>query len=235
MSTAVHLVPVLSQWVMKGVTDNVTTCDCCGRQKLKRTVVVVPLDADGNEDGDACYFGTGCAAVALRRTQSWVTGAAQAATLKHNERERWARRMVSVYGPVEFSTVREKAAAWFSRNPMREGQPGASVQIDRILSEARAQLRDTALGPTRPHSVSDFRPHLVVMTPDRSEVSWAAALSTEDAAAREEAHRFARRHAESLRGGHALTVWALDVDSARDVAHAQVARGRYAARRGDFA
>lgn len=41
-----------------GISDEVTTCECCGRQNLKRTVVL------GSEDGQR-YYGTDCAAAAL--------------------------------------------------------------------------------------------------------------------------------------------------------------------------
>ena len=49
---------------IKGTTDEVTTCDLCGRQELKGTVVLIALDADGNADGDPSYLGTSCAAKA---------------------------------------------------------------------------------------------------------------------------------------------------------------------------
>ena len=41
------------------ITDDVTTCDCCGRTDLKRTVVL------RSEDGAIRYHGTSCAAIAL--------------------------------------------------------------------------------------------------------------------------------------------------------------------------
>lgn len=44
-----------------GISDDVTTCDCCGRTGLKRTVAM--------EIGDGSlpvYYGTSCAANALR-------------------------------------------------------------------------------------------------------------------------------------------------------------------------
>lgn len=42
-----------------GITDTVTTCDCCGRKGLKKTVVL------SNGDNAKLYYGTGCAAMAL--------------------------------------------------------------------------------------------------------------------------------------------------------------------------
>ena len=48
-----------------GITDEVTTCDCCGRINLKRTVVLGVMDCDGTVT-DEVHYGTECAAQALR-------------------------------------------------------------------------------------------------------------------------------------------------------------------------
>lgn len=45
---------------IKGITDEVTTCDCCGRPGLKKTIILV-------DDGCVSYFGSECAARALGR------------------------------------------------------------------------------------------------------------------------------------------------------------------------
>lgn len=47
-----------------GTTDESTECDLCGRVELKCTVMLLPLDADGNADGEITYFGRSCAAKA---------------------------------------------------------------------------------------------------------------------------------------------------------------------------
>lgn len=44
-----------------GINDDVTTCECCGRAGLKKTVV---LELD--DCGSQVHFGTDCAARALR-------------------------------------------------------------------------------------------------------------------------------------------------------------------------
>lgn len=41
------------------ISDDITTCDCCGRTGLKRTVVL------RNDDGSIRYHGTSCAARAI--------------------------------------------------------------------------------------------------------------------------------------------------------------------------
>ena len=43
-----------------GITDSVSTCDCCGRSGLKRTVALE------SETKGTVYYGTGCAAMAVR-------------------------------------------------------------------------------------------------------------------------------------------------------------------------
>lgn len=48
-----------------GVTDESTTCEKCGKPQLKSTVMIVPLDVDGNDDGEPLYYGSTCAARAL--------------------------------------------------------------------------------------------------------------------------------------------------------------------------
>lgn len=44
-----------------GVNDDASTCTLCGRTNLKRVAWLAPLDADGNEDGEAMAYGTDCA------------------------------------------------------------------------------------------------------------------------------------------------------------------------------
>jgi hypothetical protein len=51
--------------VVLGITDERTTCDCCGRQNLKCTVAMDRSDADGNCTGDVVYYGRDCASRAI--------------------------------------------------------------------------------------------------------------------------------------------------------------------------
>lgn len=71
-----------------GTTDDVTTCDLCGRDELKGTVVLVPLDVDGNEDGEVSYFGTSCAAKAAGWTVREVNAGVKAAKAEAQTAER---------------------------------------------------------------------------------------------------------------------------------------------------
>lgn len=66
-----------------GTTDDVTTCDCCGRSDLKGTIVLRPADG-----GDEVFFGSVCGA----KAQSWtVKDFNVAARSAQKERERIAR------------------------------------------------------------------------------------------------------------------------------------------------
>ena len=49
-----------------GLVDDVTTCEECGKRELRATTVVQRLDSDGAPDGDVAYYGSSCAARALR-------------------------------------------------------------------------------------------------------------------------------------------------------------------------
>lgn len=62
-----------------GTTNDVTTCEKCGRVELKGTLVLQPLDADGNPDGDPCYFGSDCGAKMAKTTTRLINAAAKKA------------------------------------------------------------------------------------------------------------------------------------------------------------
>jgi hypothetical protein len=96
---------------MVGTTDDVTTCDQCGKQELRGTVVLEWLDTDGQPEGVA-YFGSTCAARALaargvRTTAARVRDMAAAAQRQRLERAAYALERLARYslptapGPVE--------------------------------------------------------------------------------------------------------------------------------------
>lgn len=58
---------------IQGITDTVDTCGCCGKTGLKRTVVI------RRENGDLDFFGTTCAAEALKLSAKDVTAQARRA------------------------------------------------------------------------------------------------------------------------------------------------------------
>ncbi|GGY89037.1 hypothetical protein GCM10010327_19750 [Streptomyces nitrosporeus] len=91
---------------IKGTTDDVTTCELCGRPELKGTVMLVSLDADGNEDGDVSYFGTSCAAKATGWTIREVKAGVKAAKDEARDRLRAERDAM-------WAAEREFLAGWY--------------------------------------------------------------------------------------------------------------------------
>lgn len=69
-----------------GTTDDVTTCECCGKKDLKSTVAI------SIDDGDAMYFGVTCAAHALRRDARHVRGESRKADRAREAAEAKARQ-----------------------------------------------------------------------------------------------------------------------------------------------
>jgi len=55
------------QLVKVGMTDSITQCQCCGKDKLKRTVVLLDRSDDGT--GEFLFYGTTCATRAL--AENW--------------------------------------------------------------------------------------------------------------------------------------------------------------------
>lgn len=49
-----------------GTCDNVTTCDCCGRDGLKRTVAL-------DNGAGVTFYGTTCASKASKRSAGYIT------------------------------------------------------------------------------------------------------------------------------------------------------------------
>jgi hypothetical protein len=208
------------KWKIKGIVDDITECGCCGRRGLKRTVAMMPLDADGNEDGtaeDVVYYGTSCAADALSWTQGKVTDTARAAQAERDQRDAYARRMLSIYAPVEFAPVRDKARVYYGRNHcQRDTGVKATEEVAKLLAEARATLADTATGPARPSRIEDFRRYLVIFTRDGR--IFRVRRVPEEEAERQEQAAAAQRRADEIRGS-VLVVAALDAEAARDVAY----------------
>lgn len=69
-----------------GNSDDVTTCECCGRKNLKSTVAL------SINDGEAVYFGVTCAARALAMEAKLVRRASKAADEAKYQAEKTARQ-----------------------------------------------------------------------------------------------------------------------------------------------
>lgn len=88
-----------------GTTDESVTCEKCGKDELRSTVMIVPLDIDGNDDGEVTYYGSSCAARALgvtgRGAAAKVLAAAKGADWQTRGNAENARRMLAFYGLPE--------------------------------------------------------------------------------------------------------------------------------------
>lgn len=62
-----------------GFTDEVTTCDLCGKPELKGTYVLQEYDATGGPIGDVVHFGSTCGRKAAGWTVAQWTGRAKSA------------------------------------------------------------------------------------------------------------------------------------------------------------
>lgn len=80
-----------------GTTDDVTTCDCCGRTNLKSTVAI------SIDDADPVYYGVTCAAHALNCSAKHVRAESRRAD---DERERAAEERRRAAAAAE-------SARWF--------------------------------------------------------------------------------------------------------------------------
>ena len=81
-----HAVPVIKRFTYLGTSDEVDACDCCGKSDLKSTVAI-----QDNDSGETLYFGTTCAARALKQTVKEVRAGTNVADRAKAEAERKAR------------------------------------------------------------------------------------------------------------------------------------------------
>lgn len=105
-----------------GTTGDVTSCDCCHRRGLRRTVALLPVDRDGMADGEVTYYGTGCAAKALTISSYAVRRAARAADITATIERRAALRDRAAWALPRLEEFRANLVA-----RMEAGQDPATV------------------------------------------------------------------------------------------------------------
>lgn len=86
-----------------GNTDDVTTCECCGKQNLKSTVALSINDAD------PVYYGVTCAARALALDAKYIKAEARKADRAREDAEQAAKR-------AAFRAESERWFQWLSAN-----------------------------------------------------------------------------------------------------------------------
>lgn len=143
-----------------GLTDEVTDCELCGKPNLKRTVVLLPLDQDGGADGEAHFYGTACAALALgwshgtddphhRRASDRVLREARAAQARQDQSRADAAERLAFWGPFEHADHVALWALWRTRNPYGH-DTDPRIEVPRIIADARAVLGIEAFQPDIP-------------------------------------------------------------------------------------
>lgn len=100
----------MTDYRVLGTTDAVTTCEICGRDELRGTIVLGVLDADGNVEAEI-YAGSSCGAKAAGRkgrgAAAKLQSEADAATSKIKAEAADARAMLAHYqwNTVSFNRV----------------------------------------------------------------------------------------------------------------------------------
>jgi len=123
---------------VRGTTDDVTTCQICGKPELCGTVILDILDADGNTE-DVTYAGTTCAAKVTGSKATSIKNAAAAADYRRSRDLENARQQLSWWEPIEFD---RKAILdlYFTGNPAARGLVNAPQRVAEILRDARAVI-----------------------------------------------------------------------------------------------
>lgn len=129
------------RYATRGTTDDVTTCQICGKPELRGTVILAILDADGNTE-DVTYAGTSCAAkLASGRTGRSVTAAqikrdADGANYRRQRAVADAVEKLGWWEPIEFDR-RAILDQYFTANPSARTKVNAIERVAEILRDAR--------------------------------------------------------------------------------------------------
>jgi hypothetical protein len=117
-----------------GTTTDVPECGLCGRDDLRYTIALQPLDADGNADGEVVYFGSDCGARAAGWTQREIRHQARSAD-DAKRRQEQARR------DAEYEAETNRWLSWLTA---QTGEADAPIAIQKLggFTAARASYRE---------------------------------------------------------------------------------------------
>lgn len=118
------------RFTIEGVTDQVDTCECCGRQDLKRAVAL------SDEHGEVVFMGVVCAAAAMRLPADAVrTGAKSAQAAKDAE-----------VAKAKAAKADEEFAAWSRFLRTQTGKEGVFEAVQSLggITAARALFAQLA-------------------------------------------------------------------------------------------
>jgi hypothetical protein len=128
----------INKYTFLGTTDEVDTCDCCGKQNLKVAVAIEDV-----ETGTVSYFGTTCAARALKLQVAEVKAGARAADDAY----------AAVHAAAHAEWARGERAAWVAHVASKaggmlrdfKGEPDLFGMIAKIAAENPGQNRFTVV------------------------------------------------------------------------------------------
>lgn len=128
-----------------GVIDDITVCEKCGKSQLRSTVVVQPLDIDGNPDGEPNYYGSTCAARVLgvngRGAGTRVLSEAWAADWQTRNAADDAHRMLAHYGLPETGELTHDEIIIAMRRYI-QAHPGIHRWVEETGIGVRARVLD---------------------------------------------------------------------------------------------
>jgi hypothetical protein len=126
-----------------GTTSDVVQCENCGKPDLRATVIIVPVDAEGNDEGEPCYYGSVCAAKALavRGGGAAVRKAAEGARLNTLMAAHDAVRMLRFYGLPLTGEVEHDALRFAVRVYVRQ-HSGLADRVARTGVKVPEMVRD---------------------------------------------------------------------------------------------
>ncbi|HWB34885.1 MAG TPA: hypothetical protein VHA75_02565 [Rugosimonospora sp.] len=111
-------------WLILGTTDDITTCEVCGKTELRGTVHLGITDADGALV-DEVYAGTTCAARRVGARTTAVRNAATTYNARLADARRWAAEFSALYGPDV--PIGQALATYARINPRGAAQAAARV------------------------------------------------------------------------------------------------------------
>ena len=133
----------MTTYEVRGTTDDVTTCQQCGKPELKGTVILAILDADGNTE-EVTYVGTTCAAnmTGRRTTGAKIRQQAVNADYRRAEAVRTAKEILAHYAPFEAKHPIELGNAyWMANAGYFRNHPDADAVA--MARESLARHRET--------------------------------------------------------------------------------------------
>jgi hypothetical protein len=129
----------MTDYRVRGTTDDVTTCEKCGKIELRGTVMLDCLDGDGNTEA-VMYVGSTCAAKMTggRTTGTRIRQQAAGADVRRAEFVRFAKEIIAFYEPME-----SDPRLLGTRYGLTNGIPGGSKAGYAAALESLARHRET--------------------------------------------------------------------------------------------